>query len=202
MDSVTLRPRSALIAAGLVGLMAVVATVLGFASGVRLGVSVLTAMLLVCAVVWMLLANPCVQIDDRRVTVVNPLRTFVIDLQSIVTVETRFALTIRTADETVVAWSASAPSGRDRVLGGSTSTPDAKSVPRSAIRADGTVSPGDLPGSASGDAATELRRRWESARGSGALDGLPITPVAAHWNVASLAAVVFAAIMMTAVAWA
>lgn len=192
MDTVTIRPRGALVTACVLWVIAAASTVYGFTLGVLPGLSVAGPMVLVATAAWLLLANPHVRVDDSAITVVNPLRTFVVDLQSIVDVATKFALTVETAHETVVAWSAPAPGGRDHVLGAREGRrcPEAGAVPRSAIRADGTVAPGDLPGSGSGDAAAVLRRRWESARAAGVLDDLPITGVRAQWNVASILLVV------------
>lgn len=180
----TIRPKGSLVTAYVVGAIAACVTVYSFTQGVGTGIVVLGPMVLVATTAWLVLANPHVRVDDSSVTVVNPLRTFVVDFQSVTEVVTRFALTIHAADHTVVAWSAPAPSGRDRVFGGRDRRhdADAKSVPPSAIRVDGTVRPGDLPGSSSGDAASMVRRRWESARASGALDELPVTPVRAEWN--------------------
>ncbi len=188
MKMVIIRPKGALVTAWVLWVIAAVSTVYGFTLGVTTGLSVAGPMTLVSAASWLLLANPHVRVSDSSVTVVNPLRTSTIDLQSIVEVATRFALTIETADDTVVAFSAPAPGGRDHVLGAREGRrrPPAGTVPRSAIRADGTVGPGDLLGSGSGDAASVIRRRWESARAAGVLDDLCATPVRAHWNSASL----------------
>lgn len=169
---------------------------LGFAAGTQTGLAVLGPVLVALAAGRMLLGNPRVVVGDDDITVVNPLRTYRLSYAALRDVQTRWALALVTDERTVVAWAAPGSSGR-RTAGHDEPTEPA-AVPRSAVRADGTVGPGDLPGTASGDAATQIRRRWEALRGSGMLDDAPVEPVTVRWNVAAPALVVGAVLIALA----
>ena len=196
-EVVTIRPKGPVIMAAVMFVIAAVAVVYAFVVDAGVGVTVLGPMILLAALVWLLLANPHVEVSDSWVRVVNPLRTYEVPLSALRDVATKWALTLATDDGTVVAWSATSPSGRGAMTGRDDKQrrTDRTSVPRSAIRPDGTISPSDLSGTDSGDAATAIRTRWESARTSGALDDRSGEPVRTHLNLASIGVVVVGIVM-------
>ncbi len=122
---------------------------------------------LVGAVVWAAYWLPSVEVSDAGVTLHNVLRSVELPWPSIQRIDTRYALTLVTAYGTFAAWAAPAPGRR-----GSKDVvePDLRGLPESTYGAAGSVRPGDLPGTASGDAAVIVRSRWEALRDAGHLD--------------------------------
>src|SRR5450756_852879 len=124
-------------------------------------------LLLVTAVVWAAYWQPAVIVSDAGVTVRNVLRTVELPWPSIQRIDTRYALTLITAYGSYAAWAAPAP-GRTRSR--EASAADLRGLPESTYGAAGSVRPGDLPTSPSGEAAAIVRRRWEALRDAGHLD--------------------------------
>jgi len=120
-----------------------------------------------CYWVWLLFWYPRIVIEPGGVEVRNPFRTFHVSWPAITDVDTRWALTIRTAGRRVEAWSAPA-SGR---YAAGVRAAEVRGVP--VERRDGMVvvaRPSDLPSSSSGLAGLVIRRTWESIREQGWLD--------------------------------
>ncbi len=115
-------------------------------------------LLLFWFVVWQAFWLPRVIIGDDDVHLINVFRTITIPLDAISRVDTRFALTLFTANGRYVAWAAPAPG---RHTAARTTESDAKNLPDSSYRG-GTVRAGDVPRTDSGDAATVLRTRLAS----------------------------------------
>lgn len=145
---------------------------------------------------WAIFWNPCVVVSDGSVRLVNVTRTIDVPWPSISDVETRYALTLVTAYGRYAAWAAPAPSA-----GGALRT-----AMRSRPRADGevdAVTMGEIPGTASGDAAMIVRRRWDQLRADGFLDDPRLEfegpPIRWHWKtgvaVACLAALSFGSLI-------
>ncbi|MDF3280603.1 hypothetical protein [Gordonia sp. N1V] len=184
--------------------IAVGVVIAGFADSTQRGLGVLGPMILLCGVVWLVLGNPHVAVDRWAVYVVNPLRRYRVPFAALRDVRTRWSLTLVTDVDEIVAWSATAPGGRSSLTGRDErrTTPRLGSVPVSAIRADGTIGPGDLAGTDSGDAASRIRRRWETARVSGALDDVPTSSVVVRWNTIPIGLFLFGVLMtLFSVVW-
>jgi hypothetical protein len=126
----------------------------------------LPVFLLVPVATWALYGRPAVVISDSGVELRNVTRTVELPWPAIVRIDTKYALTLETAYGVFAAWAAPAPS-RTAVLHATRS--HVQHQPESAYYAGG-VRPGDLAGTASGDAAGYLRRRWEQLRDAGYLD--------------------------------
>lgn len=133
---------------------------------------------------WLLFWYPCVEIEPSGVVVRNVFRTHRVTWPAITAVETRYALTILTPHDRVVAWSAPAPS---RYAGFNNTPADIRGIdPELRTIQSGTTElrPGDLPRSESGTAALQVRRAWLRLRdaghlATGAIDGPEIRR---NWN--------------------
>lgn len=145
--------------------------------------------LLVVVWVWAAYWRPAVLVSPAGVELRNVTRTIELPWPAIERVDTKFALTLHTAYGDYAAWAAPAPS-RARVQG--SGRDDAENLPGSTYGSGGTVRPGDLASTASGQAALLVRRRWEELRDAGALDDPRVeraTP-RVHWHAGTLAAIV------------
>jgi len=151
-------------------------------------------LLLVTAVVWAAYWQPAVIVSDAGVTVRNVLRTVELPWPSIQRIDTRYALTLITAYGSYAAWAAPAPG---RIRSREASAAELRGLPESTYGAAGSVRPGDLPTSPSGEAAAIVRRRWEALRDAGHLDDprlerdRPRTHL--HWGTVALLATLAAA---------
>ncbi|MFC0682260.1 PH domain-containing protein [Lysobacter korlensis] len=148
--------------------------------------------LLLIAVVWALFWAPELRVEEHAVTVRNVLRTHFVPWNAIQRIDTRFSLTLYTADGKIDVWAAPAPS---RYTVPSMTEHDARRVAESARAAGGSIRPGDSLTSASGAAAHVIRLHWELLRDEGALDAAPPHPVRVQWHygTAALLAVLTAA---------
>ena len=139
--------------------------------------------LLFTATCWAIFWNPCVVVSDGGVRLVNVTRTIDIPWPSITDVETRYALTLVTAYGRYAAWAAPAPSA------GSALRTAARARPRVGAGEEvEAVTIGEVAGTASGDAARIVRRRWEKLRSEGFLDDprleFEAPPIHWHWQAA------------------
>ncbi|NLE71986.1 MAG: PH domain-containing protein [Actinomycetales bacterium] len=121
---------------------------------------------LVVAAVWALYGRPAVVVSDGGVELVNVLRTVELPWPAIERIDTKYALTLYTPYGAYAAWAAPAPS-REVSLRATRS--DTRHLPESTYIGGG-IRPGDLVGTASGEAAAHIRRRWEELRDAGHLD--------------------------------
>ncbi|HEY3545490.1 MAG TPA: PH domain-containing protein [Propionicimonas sp.] len=144
-------------------------------------------LVLVAAVVWAMFWRPSVTVSDAGVSLRNVLRTVDLPWPSIVRIDTKYALTLETAYGTYTAWAAPS-SGRRHV--DQTVPGDLRGLPESTYGAGASVRPGDLPASASGQAAALVRRRWDALRDAGHLDNPRLerqrAAVRWHWPVVAL----------------
>jgi len=115
---------------------------------------------------WAIFWRPAVVVNDGGVRLVNVFRTVELPWPSIQRVETKYALTLYTAYGRYTAWAAPAPGAHDAVR---STRSDAHHLPDSAWTSEGSR-PGDLPSTASGSAASLIRRRWDVLRKEGHLD--------------------------------
>jgi hypothetical protein len=135
--------------------------------------------------VWAIFWRPHVVVSDAGVRLVNVTRTIDVPWPALIELDTRYALTLTTSYGRFAAWAAPAP-GAGAAL---------RSSMRSRSRrdpADGdiqTSSMGELAGTASGDAAFVVRRRWEQLRAAGHLDAPRLefdqAPIRWHWGLAA-----------------
>jgi hypothetical protein len=107
---------------------------------------------------WLLYLRPFVRVSEGFVEVSNIVRTYRVPWSDIETIESRFALTIRTrSGRTIRAWAAPAPGARQAL---STQRADVAHTPGD----DDTRRPSDAEGTASGDAAGLVRRELDRHR--------------------------------------
>jgi hypothetical protein len=169
--------------------LTVVATVLGAATLVYIAVTsgvddaLLTVpwVLLFATCCWAIFWNPRVVVSDGGVRLVNVTRTIDVPWPSISDVETRYALTLVTAYGRYAAWAAPAPSAGGALRTAMRSRPHADDGEVEA------VTMGEVPGTASGDAAMIVRRRWDRLRADGFLDDARLEfdapPIRWHWKI-------------------
>ncbi len=145
--------------------------------------------LLVVAWVWAAYWRPAVLVSPAGVELRNVTRTVELPWPTIQRVDTRFALTLHTAYGEYAAWAAPAP-GRSRVA--TSGRADMADLPSSTYGPGGTVRPGDLTSSGSGQAAALVRARWEELRDAGLLDDprLERARPRVRWHAGTLAAIV------------
>jgi hypothetical protein len=129
---------------------------------------------------WAIFWNPRVVVSDGGVRLVNVTRTIDVPWPSIIDVETRYALTLVTAYGRFAAWAAPAPSA------GSALRTAMRSRPRPVDGKVEAVTMGEILGTASGDAAMIVRRRWDRLRADGFLDNARLEfdrpPIHWHWK--------------------
>jgi hypothetical protein len=110
---------------------------------------------------WLLYLRPYVRVSEGFVEISNLVRTYRVPWGDIDSVDSRFALTIRTRGGRVIrAWAAPAPGARQAL---STQRADVTHTPGD----DDTRRPSDAEGTASGDAAGLVRRELERHRREG-----------------------------------
>ena len=129
--------------------------------------------------------RPAVLAGPAGVTLRNVWHTTEVSWPEIQRIDTKFALTLYTPHGKVTAWAAPAPD-RHVVLGAVKA--DGGHLPESSYL-DGTVRPGDLITTDSGQAAYAIRAHWEKLRDEGHLaDARSEFPgLRRHWHWASLA---------------
>ena len=198
-SSTVFRPRSAIWFTGVVwAIVAVslVSSVLTHGPDSLLGS---WPLLTIAYVTWWLAWYPAVVIGDQGVVLRNPVRTVSVPWNALVTVDTKYALTLVTPRGKYSAWAAPAPgmfgvhrARADHVQG----LPETTYGPAQSIR------PGDLANSDSGAAAYHVRKRWAELLAAdririGEADSVPVgrTP---NWAVlaAGTALVVLSAVTL------
>jgi len=142
---------------------------------------------------WLALWRPNVEVSDARVRLLNVFRTIEVPWAALIHVDTRYALTLYTPGHRYAAWAAPAP--------GRTGTNIARRAERRgtvgpAPRPDGTVRPGDLLASESGQAAYLVRDTWARLQNADAIEAgvAESTPVSVRWHWLSGGALVLLAL--------
>ncbi|WP_445153798.1 PH domain-containing protein [Arthrobacter sp. Hor0625] len=127
-----------------------------------------TAPLLLLALLgWQFFWMPAVAVHDGGVTLENPFRSVLVPWAALVHVDTRYALTLVTAERSYAAWAAPAPG----IWGGRNARPeDLHGLPDTSYGPGRSVRPGDLKTTDSGQAAQLVRTRWRDLVESGSLD--------------------------------
>lgn len=165
-DTVAYRPRAAKAYTGVVWVLAAFALVATAVDDVGAALRLTPLALLAGWAAYLLLWQPAVVVSDGGVRLINLLRTVDLPWPAIERIDTRWALTLHTAYGTYASWAATAPS-RATVV---TSTKeDTRNLPKTTY-IGGSIRPGDLSSSQSGQAAAIVRARWEKLRDAGYLD--------------------------------
>jgi hypothetical protein len=188
-DVVEFRPAFGRVLAVVVAVLGLGGLVTGLVSDAGATWPYVAPVLLVVVWVWAAYWRPAVRVSPAGVELRNVTRTIELPWPTIQRVDTRFALTLHTAYGDYAAWAAPAPS-RSRVT--TAARGDVENLPGSTYGSGGSVRPGDLASTASGQAAMIVRTRWEELREAGALDDPRVehaTP-RVRWHAGTLAAIV------------
>lgn len=187
-DVVEYRPAFGRVLAVVVAVCAGGGLVTGLVSDASATLPYVAPVLLVAVWVWAAYWRPAVLVSPAGVELRNVTRTIELPWPTIERVDTRYALTLHTAYGDYAAWAAPAPS-RARVV--TAKADDARHLPGSSYGPGGTVRPGDLASSASGQAAMLVRARWEELRDAGVLDDPRVERARprVRWHAGTLAAI-------------
>lgn len=143
--------------------------------------------LLVAMLAWALFWRPSLTVAAHGITVENVLRTHFVPWPAIVAIDTRYSLTLRTAQGRVSVWAAPAP-GRHRTLG--LAPKDFDGVGESARGGIGELRPADALTTPSGNLAQLIRGHWERLRDAGAFaSGVDPEASTVTWHWATVAGV-------------
>lgn len=197
-EIITLRPRfgqvltivvAVIVVAGLVSFV-----VVGDYAGLARAAGI---MLLLAFGTWLLFWSPSVSVDPAGVVIRNLIREHRITWPAIERIDTRYALELYTTAGKFTAWAAPAPNRLSSTRAGRN---DLKGLPESTYGAGGSIRPGDLPTSESGQASLLVRRQWEAMRNAGHLDAGVVegSGVVTTWlwtHVAVLAMLVIASVV-------
>lgn len=141
----------------------IVIAVVSAGPGALVGIAPLV---LVALLGWQLFWRPAVVVDNAGISLENPFRSIAVPWAALVHVDTRFALTLVTAERSYTSWAAPAPG----IWGGRNARPeDLRGLPGTTYGPGGSVRPGDLRSTDSGQAAQLVRARWHELVESGRL---------------------------------
>jgi hypothetical protein len=115
---------------------------------------------------WAVFWSPSVEVCEDGPRVRNVLTTWIVPWAAIQLIDTKYSLTLVTAERKIIAFAAPA-SGRLQVRRAVRS--DVAHLPESTYGPGRSVRPGDLPSSPSGQIAIVLRERWQAVRDAGGL---------------------------------
>lgn len=119
------------------------------------------------AISYIYFVAPRIVVDETAILVQNPWREHLVPWGALIDIETRFNLTLVTADGRVHAQAAPSPGG----LTSMRTRPDQdRATTRVSGRSGGAVRPGDLPSSLSGSLAGAIRGHWQDLVEAGAID--------------------------------
>ncbi|MDR2252570.1 MAG: PH domain-containing protein [Bifidobacteriaceae bacterium] len=139
----------------------------------------------VCLAAWAVFWAPDVRVDEDAVTVRNVAASHRVPWAAIARIDTKWALTLFTAQGRVTAFAAPAPSSLRRQRD---APAEIRHLPESTFDAGRSVRPGDLPGTASGDLAWVVRERWEATRDAGPTGAASGERITRRWHTRRLAA--------------
>ncbi|MDT9593885.1 PH domain-containing protein [Nocardioides zeae] len=141
----------------------------------------LPGFVLAAYLLWLVLWRPHVVVDAEGTQLHNVLRTVVVPWEALIHVETKYALTLRTARAAHSAWAAPAPARPSSVR--------RQREVRKPRPGEAGVRPGDLRGTSSGDAAHLVRERWEHLLATGGIEAGRAEEVheQVRWHVPELA---------------
>lgn len=158
-------------------------------------------LLLIAFLGWQFFWMPAVVVHDSGVTLDNPFRSVLVPWAALAHVDTRYALTLVTAEKSYAAWAAPAPG----IWGGRNARPeDLRGLPDTSYGPGKSVRPGDLKTTDSGQAARLVRSRWQAlvdagtlAAGEAATTAVTVKP---RWTAITAAVLLLAASCWTVAA--
>ena len=176
-------------------LTGVIGVICGFAALISLGnpgpeaiVTTWPWLALLAGAAWAVFWQPEVRVDETSIVLVNVWHRVEVPWQLLIGIETKWTLTLVTAEQRYKAWAAPAP-GRSVMRHEHRDTHRLKDA---AI--GGEIRPGDLPDTDSGAAANMVRKYWTSVRDSIAYDEPTSRSVtrSVHWRMIVVTAVLLA----------
>ncbi|NKX53736.1 PH domain-containing protein [Arthrobacter mobilis] len=191
------RPRSAPWLTGSVWLLAAIGLVVSAATYGAAGLPASVPWLVLAYLAWWLAWYPAVVVGEMEVTLRNPLATITVPWEALVTVDTRYALTLVTVRRKYSAWAAPAPGifGVHRAR-----AEHAAGLPETTYGPAGSIRPGDLSNSDSGAAAYLVRKRWSELLDGGTVDagaaGTAAVTVRPNWLPVTVAVVLAAGALL------
>jgi hypothetical protein len=120
---------------------------------------------------------PRLDVSEAEIVVRNVFRTIHVPWQAIQRIDTKYALTLYTAEGKIPVWASPAPSRYAQF----TTTRGDTAVTESARAAGGSIRPGDALNTESGAAAHVIRSHWEDLRDDGLLDRPYELRTRIHW---------------------
>lgn len=133
----------------------------------RLTAAVVVTAVVAVTITYLYFVAPTITIAEEAITVDNPWRTHVIPWGALIDVNTRFHLTMVTAQGSVHALAAPSPGGFSAMR----AKPDQDArTGRVQRQGAGAVRPGDLPNQSSGQLAAVVRGHWQDRVEAGDLD--------------------------------
>jgi hypothetical protein len=190
------RPRSAPWITGCAWLLAAVGLAVSATDGPA-GLAQAIPLAALAYLTWWLAWYPAVVVGDTEVTLRNPLATIKVPWNALVTVDTRYALTLVTPRRKYTAWAAPAPG----IFGVQRARADhVRGLPETTYGPAGSIRPGDLTNSDSGAAAYYVRKRWSELLAAGTVEtgaaDAATVQVRPNWGQLIVAAVLLAAAAM------
>ncbi len=165
-DRYAVRPGSAWWSTGILGALAAAVAAGALTPPTRHTPAILLTVVTVLVAGWEWFWRPQLVVTESAVTVVNPWRTHEVPWAALVDVETRFHLTLVTAQGRYAAHAAPSPGGLAALRTRERGDPEAT---RAARAAGGRLRPGDLPDTPSGAAARVVRGHWQDLVEAGGL---------------------------------
>ncbi|MFZ3452511.1 PH domain-containing protein [Arthrobacter sp. 7Tela_A1] len=161
------RPRTTKWFTGIAVVLTAAALVSAAVSSGASGLLATVPLLLIPAVAAWLFWYPSVRVGRGGVALHNPFRTIEVPWAALIHVDTKFALKIVTPKGSYTAWAAPAPG----VWGTHQGKPEhLRNLPGTTYGVGGSVRPGDLSNTDSGQAARMVRERWEALVNAGRID--------------------------------
>ncbi|MFD1211272.1 PH domain-containing protein [Arthrobacter sp. GCM10027362] len=161
------RPRSAPWLTGSVWLLAAIGLAVSAAAYGVAGLVRTTPLATLAYLTWWLAWYPAVVVGEAQVTLRNPLATIKVPWDALVTVDTKYALTLVTPRRKYSAWAAPAPG----IFALYRARADhASGLPETTYGPAGSIRPGDLSHTDSGAAAYLVRKRWSELLADGTVE--------------------------------
>jgi hypothetical protein len=164
---VSVRPRTGWVFLGCTLLVTLPVLVSAFTPVRSTTPAIVTTTVVLTVVSYIYFVAPRVVVGEDGIRVQNSWREHVIPWGALVDVETRFNLTLVTADGAFHAQGAPSPGGMSALRARSD---DDRATKRVSVQRGGAVRPGDLPASVSGALAVVIRGHWQDLVEAGVLD--------------------------------
>jgi hypothetical protein len=193
MPIFTFRPIFGQVLAGVVAVLCVAGCVgLVLAGDIENLLRTVPLLLFFTAAAAALFWQPHIVVEDAGITVVNVFRTFFVPWPHVQRIDTRYTVTLCTAQRRISVWAAPSPGIRGAIA---IERSDLRNLGDLAYGAGRSVRPGDSVTTASGQVAFVLRQRWEALRDAGHLDSGVVEPDSLRVTIHRVTIVVLAGLL-------